>query len=471
MKLLKSQIIYCFLLLIVTFTVIPYFFGLFLKISPFLLIPFLFFISKKKKKTNLQSESIFKKRIRKFKSIKRGYYSLIIIIILYALSLLTPLWMNNKALMICYANKTWDEGESFIDQNQNGKWDDFEDFTDEHNYYFPALWDFLDFIPGINYPVYEAKSFNQKTTRIEVDFRLLNKTLTEQESDNYVIMPFYQYHPHEDLKDELDEQYTDSNQNGKWDEGEIFVDQNQNGKWDEINPPTLPDGLSGRHIIGTDNTGRDVFSRLVDGYKISITFAIIVTTLGYIIGISVGAFLGYFAGKWDLFGVRFMEVFSAVPFLFMMMILASFIKPGVLTLALLSVFLKAWIGITYYIRGEFFREKAKDYVSAAVSMGQSNWKIMFKHILPNSLTPIITFAPFSIIADIFTLVSLDFLGYGLRPPASSWGNLLQQASENLDNWHMLIFPVIVLTLTIFMITFISEAIREAFDPRVYSRLR
>ena len=96
---------------------------------------------------------------------------------------------------------------------------------------------------------------------------------------------------------------------------------------------------------------------------------------------------------------------------------------------------------------------------------------MFKHILPNSLTPIITFAPFSIIGDIMTLVSLDFLGYGLRPPTSSWGNLLSQASENLDNWHMLIFPVIALTLTIYMITFISEAVREAFDPRVYSRLR
>jgi len=155
----------------------------------------------------------------------------------------------------------------------------------------------------------------------------------------------------------------------------------------------------------------------------------------------------------------------------MLMILGSFMKPGVFLLALLSVLLKGWIGITWYIRGEFFREKPKDYVSAAVSMGQSNWKIMFKHILPNSLTPIITFAPFAIIGDIFTLVSLDFLGYGLKPPASSWGNLLQQGSENLDYWHMLIFPVIALTITIFMITFISEAIREAFDPKVYSRLR
>ena len=172
-----------------------------------------------------------------------------------------------------------------------------------------------------------------------------------------------------------------------------------------------------------------------------------------------------------MFGVRLMEVFSAMPFLFIMMILASFMKPNILLLATLSVLLKGWIGITYFIRGEFYREKAKDYVSAAVSLGATNWQVMFKHILPNALTPIITFAPFSIIADIGTLVSLDFLGYGLRPPTSSWGNLLSQAAENLYNWHMLVFPVIVLTITIFMITFISEAIREAFDPRVYSRLR
>ena len=185
----------------------------------------------------------------------------------------------------------------------------------------------------------------------------------------------------------------------------------------------------------------------------------------------MGAILGFYGGRLDLFGVRLMEIFSAMPFLFVMMILASFMKPNIITLATLAVLLKGWIGITFYIRGEFFREKAKDYVSAAVSLGASNWQVMFKHILPNALTPIITWAPFSIIGDISVLVSLDFLGYGLRPPTSSWGNLLSQAAENLDNWHMLAFPVIVLTLTIFMITFVSEAVREAFDPRVYSRLR
>ena len=389
------------------------------------------------------SESILQKRIKRFKSIKRGYYSLLLIIFLYIISLLGPLWINNKPLVLKYDNK----------------------------YYFPAIIDLLDFIPGINYPLYESKTFNQKSNKIEVDFRQLKKEISKEDNGNFILMPIYPYHPHEDLKDQLDEEYEDLNGNQVYDFGEPFIDENRDGKWNENHPPTLPAGFRGRHLLGTDNTGRDVFVRIVDGYKISITFAFIVTVLSYIIGIAIGACLGYFAGKLDLFGVRLMEIFSAVPFLFTLMILASFMQPNVLLLAIMSVLLQGWIGITYYIRGEFFREKAKDYVSAAVSMGTSPSNIMFKHILPNSLTPVITFAPFSIIGIIFTLVSLDFLGYGLSPPTSSWGNLLSQAAENLDNRHMLIFPIIVLTLTIFMITFISEAIREAFDPKIYSRLR
>ena len=484
------------------------FFNYFIKIAPFIIfiVP-LFYIKNifvyfrpNKEKISLHSESIFQKRIKRFKSIKRGYYSLIILAVLYIASLIGPLWMNNKPLIIYYGNNSYDLGEDFEDINGNGTWDSAEDFTDSNNnaqydfgeefldlngngeydeiaenfvdekkYFFPAVRDFFSFIPGIKEARYSSETFKQQNGSAIVDFRLLDKSLKD-DSENFIIMPIYKYHPHEDLSDQLDENFTDSNGNGEWDEGEIFVDENRNGIYDTYNPPTKP-GESLRHIAGTESSGRDVFARLVDGYKISITFALIVSTLGYIIGIIIGACLGYFGGTLDLLGVRLIEIFSSIPFLFVLMILAGFMKPGIYLLALLSVLLKGWLGITMYIRGEFFREKPKDYVSAAVSMGQSNWKIMFKHILPNSLTPIITFAPFAIIGDIFVLVSLDFLGYGLQPPASSWGALLKQGSENLDNYHLLIFPVIALTLTIFMITFISEAIREAFDPRVYSRLR
>ena len=278
-------------------------------------------------------------------------------------------------------------------------------------------------------------------------------------------------HPRKDPKDELDEIYEDQNSNGQYDEGEPFIDENGNNKWNPNNPPTLPDGFNGRHLLGTDNTGRDVFARVIDGFKVSITFAVICTFLSYSIGIIIGGTLGYFGGKVDLFGVRIMEIFSALPFLFIVMILSGFMQPNLFILASILVFLSGWIGISYFIRGEFYREKAKDYVSAAVSMGASNKRVMFQHILPNALTPIITFAPFAIIGYIGTLNMLDLLGYGLQPPAASWGEILKQALENLDNWHMLIFPIIAMTITLFMITFIGEAIREAFDPKVYSRLR
>ena len=422
-------------------------------------------IRKPKKKDS--SESIFQKRLKRFKSIKRGYYSLIILALLYILSLLGPIWMNNKPLFISYANEKYEFGEKFTDLNGNGVWDEGEQFVDKNRFYFPAIRDFLSFIPGVSEARYSAQLFNQEGA--VADFRKLNESINQKNSNNLIVMPFYPYHPHEDLSDELDEKFTDA-LNGKYDEGETYIDANQNNKYDTFNPPTKP-GDSPRFLLGTETSGKDVFTRLVDGYKISITFAIIVTTLSYVIGVIIGAFLGYFGGRWDLFGVRLIEIFSSIPFLFVLMILSGFMKPNVYLLAILSVLLKGWIGITMYIRGEFFREKPKDYVSAAVSMGQSSPKIMFKHILPNSLTPIITFAPFSIIGDIFTLVSLDFLGYGLKPPTSSWGALLQQGSENLLEWHLLVAPIIVLTITIFMITFISEAIREAFDPRVYSRLR
>jgi microcin C transport system permease protein len=421
--------------------------------------------------TSTSSQSIFQKRINRFKSIKRGYYSLIIILSLYFLSLISPLWINNKPLMVRFANEKYDIGEKFIDQNGDGLWNNTEEFTDNFKYFSPAFWDLMDFIPGIKYPLYESKYFNQKINKFETDFRLLNKTTELTNNGNFVIMPLYPYHPHEDLKDQLDEIYQDDNENNKYDLGEEFIDQNNNGVWNENNPPTKPDGFSGRHLLGTDNTGRDIFARIIDGFKVSITFAVICTFLSYSIGIIIGATLGYFGRKVDLFGVRIMEVFSALPFLFIMMILSGFMQPNLFILAGILVFLSGWIGIAYFIRGEFYREKAKDYVSAAVSMGASNKQVMFKHILPNALTPVITYAPFAIIGYIGTLNMLDLLGYGLQPPAASWGEILKQALENLDNWHMLIFPIIAMTITLFMITFIGEAIREAFDPKVYSRLR
>jgi microcin C transport system permease protein len=130
-----------------------------------------------------------------------------------------------------------------------------------------------------------------------------------------------------------------------------------------------------------------------------------------------------------------------------------------------------WVGITFYLRGEFYREKAKDYVGAAIATGVSEPNIMFKHILPNALTPVVSFAPFVIVANISSLVALDFLGFGLPAPTPSWGELIEQGTENLTKWWLVLYPLGALFITLLLVVFIGEAVREAFDPKEFSQLQ
>ena len=136
---------------------------------------------------------------------------------------------------------------------------------------------------------------------------------------------------------------------------------------------------------------------------------------------------------------------------------------------LLSLF--GWIGMSFYIRGEFYREKAKDYVAAAIAQGESNASIMFRQILPNALTPVISFAPFALVGGITALVALDVLGFGLPAPTPSWGELVNQGLGNITKWNLVLFPMGALFITLLLVVFIGEAIREAFDPKIYSRIR
>ena len=348
------------------------------------------------------SESINKKRWRKFKSIKRGYYSFIIIISLYVLSFLLPLFVNSKALIVKY------EGE----------------------YFFPGL---IDVIPGTN-SYLDASLFNQDIPG-EANYRYLQEDW--EGTSNWIIMPIYPYNPYEDITN------------------------NENKMFES---PTF------KHWLGTDNTGRDVFSRMCYAFNISISFAFLLTVVNYIIGISIGGAMGYYGGKFDLFFQRLIEVWSSLPMLFVVIIISSILKPS-FTLLIFIYTLVNWIFLTYYMRAEFYREKSKDYVSAAISMGQSNAKIIFRHILPNSLVPVITYFPFSVVGGIVILVSLDFLGFGLPPPTPSWGQILYVGLANITKWWMVFSPIMAQFFTLLCIVFIGEAIREAFDPKIYSRLR
>jgi microcin C transport system permease protein len=348
-----------------------------------------------------RSESILRRRIRKFRRLRRGYYSFLIVVLLYLFSFLLPFVMSGTPLLVKY------QGQYFLPM-----------------FHFYSVTDFG--VEGFGEP----------------DYREVQRRFSDSNRGDWVLMPPYPYGPNEALLD-----LTSS-------------------------PPNPP---SRAHPFGTDDRGRDVFVRLAYGFNISLTFAIAVMLIGESIGVAIGALLGYFGGKLDILGQRVIEIWSSLPFLYTIIIISSIIVPIYVpgksavfqpSFWLLVVILAAfeWVAITYY-------EKARDYVGAAIATGVSEPKIMFRHILPNALTPVVSFAPFVIVANISSLVALDFLGFGLPAPTPSWGELISQGTENLTKWWLVFFPLSALFLTLLLVVFIGEAVREAFDPKEFSQLQ
>ena len=218
------------------------------------------------------------------------------------------------------------------------------------------------------------------------------------------------------------------------------------------------------HYLGTDDRGRDVLARLIYGLRISMIFGISIAIAGTIIGCLLGGVQGYFGGWVDLIGQRLTEIWGSIPRLYILIILSSFLVPSALLLFLI-LNLTAWMGIAAYIRAEFLKIRNFEYVKSAKAMGVSNFRIMRKHILPNALTPVITFFPFEVTAGILALVSLDFLNLGVPSPAPSMGELLAQGKTNLQAIWILLPTFVTLTATLTMLTFVGEGIRNAFDPK------
>ena len=221
---------------------------------------------------------------------------------------------------------------------------------------------------------------------------------------------------------------------------------------------------SEQNILGTDDRGRDVLARLIYGFRISVLFGLVLTVIGTLVGILAGALQGYFGGRTDLFAQRFIEVWGSMPELYLLIIFASIFQPSILLLiALLSLF--GWMGLADYVRAEFLRGRNMDYVTAARALGVSNGAIMWRHLLPNAMTPVVTFLPFRISGAVLALTSLDFLGLGVPPTTPSLGELLSQGKENIDAWWLSITTFGVLVGTLLLLIFIGEALREAFDTR------
>lgn len=354
------------------------------------------------------AESITRRRLRKFRRLKRGYYSFVLITVAYAASFFLPFIATGTAYAVKY----------------NGA------------YYFPML------------TYYPASAFGQEAFG-ETDYRALARQFEKEDAGNWVVMPPIPYGPNESAFDQ------------------------------SSSPPHPP---SRDHLFGTDDRARDVLVRLAYGFNISLTFALLVTGFSYAIGIGLGAVTGYFGGLLDLFGQRLIEIWSSLPFLYTIIIVSSIVVPVYvpgrvqilqpsfwLLVTILAAF--EWMAMTFYVRGEFYREKARDYVGAAIAVGVSEPAIMFRHILPNALTPVVSFAPFTVVANISSLVALDFLGFGLPAPTPSWGELINQGMDNLTKWWLVFFPLGAMFVTLLLVVFIGEAVREAFDPKEHSRLR
>lgn len=221
---------------------------------------------------------------------------------------------------------------------------------------------------------------------------------------------------------------------------------------------------SAQNVLGTDDRGRDVLARLIYGFRLSVLFGLVLTVIATVMGIVAGAVQGYFGGRTDLFFQRFIEVWGSMPELYLLIIFASIFQPSVLLLvALLSLF--GWMGLADYVRAEFLRGRNMDYVTAARALGVSDRAIMRRHLLPNAMTPVVTFLPFRISGAVLALTSLDFLGLGVPPTTPSLGELLAQGKENIDAWWLSITTFLVLVGTLMLLIFIGEALREAFDTR------
>ena len=252
---------------------------------------------------------------------------------------------------------------------------------------------------------------------------------------------------------------------------------NLNGNWavyppNPYGPRTInyfakdpnPSAPSRDNLFGTDDRGRDLLAQLIYGFRLSVLFGLALTVLGVVMGVIAGAIQGYAGGKTDLIAQRFMEIWGSMPELYLLIIFSAIFAPSVaLLLLLLSLF--GWMGLSDYVRAEFLRNRQMDYVRAAKALGVSNLQIMWRHILPNSLTPVVTFLPFRMSAAILALTSLDFLGLGVPPGTPSLGELLSQGKANIDAWWISLSTFAVLVTTLLLLTFMGDALRDALDPR------
>ena len=449
----------------------------------------------------IKLDPITRKRLQRFRRIKRGYYAFVILVILTVLSIFAPYLAESRPVIVWYNGSLYLPTFEFVNMNTFNQvpppaWDTGDLETEYRR--LQGEWRAERFM-------YERESEavrDDQEARAELEAQYPNR-------NNFVVMPPIPWDPYtsdfwynevlNDIQSALDRDDIETAERIARRDGldelgdaiysgdieEILADPEQSATGNLVGlarsgamtslealgqvPPTAPD-LSRGHYFGTDSQGRDVAARLLYGFRISIFFALFLVLFSQVIGTTVGSLQGYIGGRFDLLSQRVLEVLISIPFLYVVIIMAALFQPSFwMLLGILAIF--QWIGITFFMRTEMYREKTREYCLAARSYGASHARIVFRHLLPNCVTPLVTFTPFAVVAAIFALTALDYLGYGLPAPTPSWGELIDQALqlENRDKLWLILAPFGALTTTLVLVVFIGESIREAFDPKQYAR--
>lgn len=356
-------------------------------------------------------DPLTRRKLLRFRQLKRGYVSFLILLALVLVTLFAELWVNNKALIVKY------DGEL----------------------YFPTY-------TGVKLgSVFGLEGVEGQQP---VDYRALQEQFAQPGNPNWVVMPWIPY-----------------------DATEVNV---SGGVFRAVKPSWLDDDPENNHILGTDSLDRSIAARVVYGFRVAIFFALFFMIFVYLIGVVIGCCMGYFGGWFDLLTQRLIEIWSNIPFLYLVIIVYSVIPADVditsriiVLLAIMVCF--SWTAMTYFMRTATYREKARDYVAAAQVLGAGTGRTIFKHLLPNTLSVLVTFIPFTMAGAITAVTALDFLGVGLPPPTPSIGELLKQGVSTVrESPWIAMTAFTTLCLILVLVTFVGEAIREAFDPKKFT---
>ena len=366
----------------------------------------------------MQVSALNKRRWRNFRANKRAYWSLIIFSICFLLSLFAELIANDKPILVKYRGEYFFPIANFYPETAFGG-----DFKTEAVYRDPEVQCLI--MSGGLEDCFEAPE--------DIINAISSKSFVP---DNNAFIRGYSVWP--------------------------IIPYSYDTPVDRPGAAPLPP--NSENILGTDDTKRDVLARVIYGFRLSIVFTIIVTSLSSLIGIIAGAVQGYFGGRTDLFFQRFIEIWSGVPSLYIIIIMFAILGRSFWLLVFLTV-LFGWMGLVGVVRAEFLRARNLEYVRAAKALGVSNWKIMFKHMLPNAMVATLTMLPFIVTGTIASLAALDFLGFGLPSSAPSLGELTLQAKQNIQAPWLGFTAFFTFAIMLALLVFIFEGVRDAFDPR------